>query len=323
MTGPGGATTDGRRIVIVGAGAIGSSLALAMAPRLRAVIADPDPAVRDTWSRRGHDTLDPRTDWPAFAPRPGDAAIIATRATLAERVIAALPPALPALCVCNGQNERLATVRATPTLLGVVDFAATCDRPGEPRATQPGALTMPMDSPEGFTRAIADAIPAGAIRAKLVSDVTPHAWSKLLMNASLDPVAALLDTTLGGVFADRAGFLVVRRLLREGHAVARALGVRPVPVRGTPIGLMVRVFHTPGLNRLAARGGANQARHVDSTMTADLRRGTPTEIDYLCGHIARAGERAGVPTPTHRAVQAAIEAAPRGPRANLADLLRA
>lgn len=294
-------------ILILGAGAIGSTLALALSPRRRVVIGDPDPAVRAAWAARGLETLDPRTELATFPVERGTLALVATRATVAEAALAQLPRALTALCLCNGLNERLTTCRDGPTLFGVVDFAATCDTPGHPRQTQRGTLTMPAESPEDSTRRLAADLEGSPIHAHLADDITGHLWSKLILNSSLDPVAALSGRTLGGVFAHRPSFLTMRRLLREGVLVAKSAGIRLQPVQGTSLATMVAAFHAPLINRFAAATAARKARAVDSTMTADLRAGRTTEIRFLCGSILAVAERTGASAPTHQAILAQIE----------------
>jgi len=44
-----------------------------------------------------------------------------------------------------------------------------------------------------------------------------------------------------------------------------------------------------------------------SSTAHDLRRGKPTEIDFLNGHIVRRGELLGVPTPANRLLWAAVK----------------
>jgi ketopantoate reductase len=43
-------------------------------------------------------------------------------------------------------------------------------------------------------------------------------------------------------------------------------------------------------------------------MLYDIRHHLPTEIDFLCGAIAREAERAGVPAPLHTAMYRLIKA---------------
>jgi 2-dehydropantoate 2-reductase len=314
-------TTQSRgRVISVGAGAIGSTLVLALAPRRRAIILDPDPAVRAAWTARGHTSLGPGQLPAEFDAQPDDLAIIATRATVADAALASLPPHLTVLCVSNGLNPALGRHRSGATLAGVVDFAATCDRPGEPRATQRGSISMPAESPTagGVTRALAADLAGSPITAHLADRIEGHLWSKLLLNSSLDPVAAITGQTLGGVFARRPAFLLMRRLLREGRAVALAAGVPLEPVQGSTIATMDRVFHTPGINRLAAAIAARKAVQVQSTMTADWSAGRTTEAEFLNGFVVREAARLGIPAPAHSRVLTLLNAP--GPRpANIRD----
>lgn len=302
------------RVIIVGAGAIGSTLALALAPRRGAIIIDADPAVRAAWTARGHTALGPGQLPAEFNTQPDNLAIIATRATVADAALVGLPPNLAVLCVSNGLNPALGRHRPGATLAGVVDFAATCDRPGEPRATQRGSITMPTGSPAagGVTHALADDLADSPITAHLAERIEGHLWSKLLLNSSLDPVAAITGQTLGGVFARRPAFLLMRRLLREGRAVALAAGIPLEPVQGSTIATMDRVFHTPCLNRLAAAIAARKAAQVQSTMTADWSAGRTTEAEFLNGFVVREAVRLNIPAPTHNRVLALLTAP--GPR---------
>jgi len=44
-----------------------------------------------------------------------------------------------------------------------------------------------------------------------------------------------------------------------------------------------------------------------SSTAHDLRRGKPTEIDYLNGHVVRRGDALGVPTPANRMLWATVK----------------
>jgi 2-dehydropantoate 2-reductase len=49
----------------------------------------------------------------------------------------------------------------------------------------------------------------------------------------------------------------------------------------------------------AAEGVAKRTAANLSSMLQDVRRGAPTEIEAICGAVARAGREAGVPTPVN------------------------
>jgi 2-dehydropantoate 2-reductase len=44
-----------------------------------------------------------------------------------------------------------------------------------------------------------------------------------------------------------------------------------------------------------------------SSTAQDIRRGKPTEIDYLNGYVAREGQALGVPTPVNRTLNALVK----------------
>ena len=46
---------------------------------------------------------------------------------------------------------------------------------------------------------------------------------------------------------------------------------------------------------------------MKSSMLVDLERGNRLEVEYLSGTVVRLGAEAGVPTPTHRAIYAALK----------------
>jgi 2-dehydropantoate 2-reductase len=81
-------------------------------------------------------------------------------------------------------------------------------------------------------------------------------------------------------------------ILRECYAVARAEGA---DLQDGSIGPLVASFA-----RLDDSGG--------TSMLYDRLAGRPLEHDALYGAVVRAGERHGVPTPTHRTLSALLQA---------------
>ena len=75
-------------------------------------------------------------------------------------------------------------------------------------------------------------------------------------------------------------------------------------------GLNVRRFlqpagqggYPPARKHLLLRLMGWKHRRTESSMLDSLRRGRPTEIDFLNGLVARAAEQAGLPAPWNRAV---------------------
>jgi 2-dehydropantoate 2-reductase len=112
-------------------------------------------------------------------------------------------------------------------------------------------------------------------------DTSSLLWSKLVINAAINPLTALLNVTNGELLNRPAARDLLASTAREVAAVAAALNIRlsyPDPVVACET-----VAQRTALNR--------------SSMLQDLQRGAPTEIDSICGAIVHAGEEAGIPTP--------------------------
>jgi 2-dehydropantoate 2-reductase len=285
-----------------------------LSTRATVIVADTDPAVRQIWRERGLGVLDSAQALGTFDYGADDAVILATKATVATAAIAPVPAEVPVISISNGFNAELTEARPQGLAHGVVDFAASLRAPGEIVCTRRGGLTLQRDSAADVTRRLAAALEGGEIEAHLVDDIDGYRWSKLLLNASFDPVATLTGQTFGEIFAHRPSLEVLRRLLAEGVAVARAAGIALYPVQGTSPASLSRILHTPILSSIAAFFAARQARTVESAMLADVRRGAPTEIAFLNGHVVRTAEQVGVSVPCHAKVMELIGEIDRGGR---------
>lgn len=123
-----------------------------------------------------------------------------------------------------------------------------------------------------------------------LADARGAQWTKLIFNAATNPVGAL--TLLDHGAATRYGPTgeLFEALIREGEAVARALGIT---LHGDP-------------RALVAKGAAAPGRHKASMLQDALAR-RPTEVDFLNGAIVEYGRQAGVPTPLNQAMWALIK----------------
>ncbi len=128
---------------------------------------------------------------------------------------------------------------------------------------------------------------AGGLKAEALQDCRPAQWSKLIFNAAVNAVSALTDLPHCREFAEQThleslGHLM-HALIEEGKSVATAAGVR---LQDDPW----------EMNRIGC-----QTDHPPS-MLYDVRHRQATEIDFLCGAIAREAARLGVPAPLHTAL---------------------
>lgn len=302
------------RVVVIGAGAVGCHLAASLRERCPVLMVDPSAAVLDGLARRGLRAVAP-ADLGGAEPAltPSDVPVVATSASVAVRAASVIPAGVPFCCVANGLVPELTTQRGSDIVFGVVEFAASSPAPGAPQRTKPGWLTLQDGPPASAGVRLARALDPRRQRARLSAAIDQHRHAKLLLNSSLDPVAAVIGGTIGGVFGRREAFTAFRALLREGLAVARASGWELTSVQGVHPASMIKIFSMPVLSRVSAKIASWQARAVESTLARELARGDVGEADQLCGAIVRQGARAGVPTPAHaRALEVLGEIAREG-----------
>lgn len=123
-------------------------------------------------------------------------------------------------------------------------------------------------------------------------DLQAMLWGKLVINAAINPLSALLRVPNGELLARPDARSLMAAAAREAASVAVAKGVN-LP------------FPDPAV---AAEAIARRTASNYSSMLQDVRRGAPTEIDAICGGIVRAGDQTGVPTPVNWTLQLLIRA---------------
>jgi 2-dehydropantoate 2-reductase len=127
-------------------------------------------------------------------------------------------------------------------------------------------------------------------------------WSKLLTNLLANPTSAILNMTAAEIYAHPGLYRLEIEQLRECLAVMKAQGLNAVDLPGTPVRALKLAAQLPAwlskpfLSKAAGagRGGKMPSFHID------LYAGRPmSEVTYLHGAVARAGEQFGVPTPVN------------------------
>jgi ketopantoate reductase len=252
--------------------------------------------------------------------------VLATSASAAARAGESIPAWVPIVCVTNGLTPELAAARNGMLSYGVVEFAVSSHGPGVSGRSKRGWLTLQRASAGGATTWLAGALNPRMQRARLTDDIDAHRRGKLMLNSSLDPVAAVIGGMIGDVFRSRESLRAFRALLGEGLGVARAAGWKLRAVQGARPEILAAVFGTPLVRAAAARAAAHQARRVSSTLSREIRRGDVGEAEHLCGAIILEGARLGMETPAHcRAMdvlrQVAAEPGGNGGRPELASML--
>jgi len=201
-----------------------------------------------------------------------------------------LQPGALVLCLQNGVDnaERLRAVLPGVDVAAAAVYVATeMAGPGHLRHHGRGELII---EPSPRSAALAKALQAAGVPTQISAQVRNVLWTKLVINCAYNGLSAIGQIAYGELLQRPGVSQVLQDLVSECRAVAAADGV------ALPDDLEVSV-------QAIAHSMATQM----SSTAHDLRRGKPTEIDFLNGHIVRRGELLGVPTPANRLLWAAVE----------------
>jgi 2-dehydropantoate 2-reductase len=215
-------------------------------------------------------------------------ALVLVKSWQTERVAKQLASCLAddglALTLQNGMGNRellAETLGLSRVALGVTTTGATLLGPGLARAGGEGVISVEAHPRLGPLEA---ALTGAGFNLQVVNDADTLVWGKLVINAAINPLTALLRVPNGELLHRPAAHLLMGVLAQEAAAVARAQGIR------LPFEDAVR----------AAEDVARKTASNHSSMFQDMRRGAPTEIDAICGAITQTGEKLGVSTPVNR-----------------------
>ncbi len=231
---------------------------------------------------------------------PVDVALVLTKsartADAARDAALILRPDGIAVTLQNGLgNEAIIAghVGADRTALGVTTEGAATDGPGVLRYGGSGTTTLSTrPGIDAQIQALADLFNQAGLPTRVVDDVSALVWGKLVVNAAINPLTALLRVPNGALLESEWTRRLMAAAAREVAAVAAAKGI--------VLGLDDPAAHAEGVARRTA------ANH--SSMLQDVLRGAETEIEAICGAVMREGEAAGVPTPVNTSLYRLVKA---------------
>jgi len=189
-----------------------------------------------------------------------------------------------ALTLQNGLGNRETLTRDLGTdrvSLGVTTIGATLLAPGLVQTGGEGIISI--ERTQALTPLVA-ALRSSDFNLQIVDDTQSLIWGKLVINAAINPLTALLRVPNGELLARPMVRRMMASLARETAEVAAAEHV-----------------HLPFSNPVsAAEDVARKTAKNHSSMFQDVRRGAPTEIDAICGAVTKRAEFHGIDTPYNR-----------------------
>jgi 2-dehydropantoate 2-reductase len=289
-----------RTILVVGCGAIGGLFAGALAGVADIIALDANAAHVDAINRDGLHIAGLGTariratiDAASLVGRHIDAALFLVKSRITGVALEALAPVLTPdtllVTLQNGMGNDTTLLARThnPVARGVTMLAGRYDGPGQVAKLIHGRTWLgPVRGTIADVAWLADLLQACGLPTEALGEVNQAVWSKLVFNAVMNPIGALLRGVNAARYQSPEIVALIDDMAEECIAVVTALG-------GS--------FATDPMEyvRQVRAGTMPMSRHGGS-MALDMARGAPSEIDELTGYIVREADRLGIAVPICR-----------------------
>lgn len=323
------------RILVMGAGAIGGTVAATLTEVGSAVTAvSTNPGIRAAVDRAGFRVVDEgeeRTVRGWVSPAPEGKYDLCVLATQPPNVEDAARTALPHLAddaevvvLQNGLCEdRVAAIVGEARVIGgIVAWGASMPEPGRYDRTaaggfQIGRLSGKLDDDLRRVAELLEAI--GPVT--LTQNLRGARWSKLALNCAVSALGTIAGERLGPLVRQRRYRRLALEVMTEAVDVARAEAVELEKVAGTLDLPWIALTDADRASRGSASLTAKHAlilavglryRRLRSSMLAAIERGRTPAVDFLNGEIVTRGKRHGVATPVNERIVDAVWAIAKG-----------
>jgi len=226
----------------------------------------------------------------ASAVRGARLVLFCVKSTDTETAAAQIAPHLDAdAVIVNLQNgvdntERIQSRVKNPVLPAAVYVATEMAGPGHLKHHGRGDLVI---GPHGQVRSWFE---AAGVPTAISDNVMGELWAKLVVNCAYNALSAITQLPYGKMIEGPGIRDVMRDVVEETLAVAKASGVTMAP------DLLAKTYKI-----------AEAMPSQYSSTAQDLARGKPTEIDHLNGFVLRKGREFGIPTPANQALYALVK----------------
>ncbi|MHB8909560.1 MAG: ketopantoate reductase family protein [Syntrophales bacterium] len=200
-------------------------------------------------------------------------------------------------------------------IAGVIELSAEILEPGVvQRNTSPAKTWFAVGELHGRTTPRLGEI-AGIVGAagktEISSNIWGAKWSKLTVNCMSQALSAILGISDWEISQDPRLLELSIRLGRESLQVGTALGYRAEPIFG--LGAEEFLGATDDvLKKILLTLVAHIGRKSRNSMLQDLMKGRRSEIDFMNGLVARKGREAGIPTPLNDGITSLVQRIEQG-----------
>ena len=297
--------TERRRILVVGAGAIGGLYAAYLGKVADVAVLDTNRAHIDAIRKDGlklTGRTESVTQLAAFASpaemgrRPFDAVVILVKSQATGAAFHSIHPVLegrPVLVTFQngmGNEEVLMGLTDSDVAHGVSFEAARYDGPGRVHHLVHGEDSW-LGPARGKPEAIAwlgELMTKSGLPTRVVADPRGAIWGKFIFNSVMNPIGAIVQ----GVNAARYEVPEMRALIDDMAAEC----VRVAEAQGIKL-----EFDPMYLVKKTRSGDSPLTKHAGS-MAQDIEAGRETELEAMTGYIVRKAKELGVPVPVTESV---------------------
>ena len=172
---------------------------------------------------------------------------------------------------------------------GVTTVGATLIEPGLIRYGGDGVISLGKNE---RLQSLAELLIKAGFEVETVKNTDSLVWGKLVINASINPLTALLEVPNGDLVTNPSTRTLMGLVANETTEVSSAKGIN-LPY-SDPVAMVESV---------AQKTASNQ-----SSMLKDVIRNSPTEIDAINGAVVRVGEAINVPVDINRTLWLLVKA---------------
>jgi 2-dehydropantoate 2-reductase len=233
-----------------------------------------------------------------------DLALLAVKTQDVEsacRPISAYLHDAPVVTLQNGvrSDEMVASLLPRENIIsGVVLFNAQFLKPGEVTYARGGLLVIgEAFGANGQRVKDIQTLLGRAIRTEISGDIRGAHWTKLLVNNLANGLEAMTGLSVSECLRQPGLRKIGALALKEGYRAMQRAGLRLAPLPGIPAPVLMFIIRSPlPVAAWVLSLSMGSLKTLSSTLQS-LRRGRPTEIDYLNGEIVRLGQTVGMATP--------------------------
>lgn len=212
--------------------------------------------------------------------------------SVAERLAGLLANEGLALTLQNGLGNREVLASRLGQARAAAGSTTTAARLLEPGLVQIAAVGTVSLERHARIQALAALLREGGFEIEIEEDIEQLLWRKLVVNAGINPLTALLNVPNGYLAQNTPANRLMRAAAREAARVAAAVGIH-------------LEMEDPGG---AAEHVARQTAANRSSMLQDVLRGGPTEIEAINGAVVRAAQSVQMEAPVNYSLLELIRA---------------